>query len=636
MKTARWIPLSLVLAGCSQLSQSPSASRGVSLFDAKTFYDTVGVSGAGLSSDESKILYSSDASGVFNVYSQDLRGGQPVTLTSSASQATYSIGYFPNDDRVLYTADQGGNELNHIYVRNLDGTTQDLTPGDKLKAQFNGWAADDSGFLLTTNERDSRYFDLYKTNIGAGENYAKSLLYQNDQNFGIGQVSPDGRWLSLTKAINNADNDIYLADLRDSGAVPKKITPHEGNAIHSPEAFTADSKSLVYLSDRDSEYARAWRYDLATGKSEVVETQPWDITSITYSRDGSKRAMAVNVDGATHVTIVDTATGRGPSAGVLTRGQVRALAFSRSGKKVVFTSTADTSPADLYVMDTESNQCTRLTKNLNPAIDESMLVSSEVVRFPSFDRLEIPAILYKPPAASKTNKVPAVLWIHGGPGGQTVVGYSADIQFLVNHGYAVLGVNNRGSAGYGKTFYHLDDHRHGDVDLKDCVWGRKYLETLDWIDPKKIGIVGGSYGGYMVAAALAFEPEAFEAGIDIFGVTNWVRTLKSIPAWWEQQRQSLYAELGDPAVEEAALHDKSPLFFADRIRRPLLVVQGKNDPRVLEVESREIVEAVKKNGVPCEYLLFDDEGHGFRNKKNRIAAAEAYVKFLDRYLRGQK
>jgi dipeptidyl aminopeptidase/acylaminoacyl peptidase len=636
MKTARWISLSLVLGGCSQLSQSPSASHGVALFDAKTFYDTVGVSGASLSSDEAQALYSSDASGVFNVYSQDLRGGAPVRLTSSPTQATYAIGYFPKDNRVLYTADQGGNELNHIYVRNLDGKAEDLTPGTNLKAQFNGWAADDTGFYSTTNERDSRYFDLYKTNIGAGENYARSLLYKNDQNFGIGQVSLDGRWLTVTKSINNADNDIYLADLADAAAVPKKITPHEGNAIHSPEAFAADSKSLVYLSDRDSEYQRAWRYDLATGKSEVIETRPWDITSITYSRDGKKRAMAVNADGATQVSIVDTATGKGPKAEVLDRGQVRSLAFSRSGKKVVFTSTADTSPADVYVMDTESGQCTRLTKNLNPAIDESMLVSSEVVRFPSFDRLEIPAILYKPAAASKTNKAPAVLWIHGGPGGQTVVGYSADIQFLVNHGYAVLGVNNRGSSGYGKTFNHLDDHRHGDVDLKDCVWGRKYLETLDWIDPKKIGIVGGSYGGYMVAAALAFEPEAFEAGIDIFGVTNWVRTLKSIPAWWEQQRQSLYAELGDPAVEEAALHDKSPLFFADRIRRPLLVVQGKNDPRVLEVESREIVEAVKKNGVPCEYLLFDDEGHGFRNKKNRIAAAEAYVKFLDRYLRGVK
>ena len=181
----------------------------------------------------------------------------------------------------------------------------------------------------------------------------------------------------------------------------------------------------------------------------------------------------------------------------------------------------------------------------------------------------------------------------------------------------------------------MDDKRHGEEDLQDVVWGRKYLESLDWVDGDKVGIIGGSYGGYMVAAALAFEPEAFDVGIDIFGVTNWVRTLKSIPPWWESFKEALYDEMGDPATDEERHHRISPLFHASNIVKPLLVVQGANDPRVLQAESDELVAAVQKNEVPVEYIVFPDEGHGFRKRENRITASEAYVKFLNRYLKNK-
>ena len=245
-------------------------------------------------------------------------------------------------------------------------------------------------------------------------------------------------------------------------------------------------------------------------------------------------------------------------------------------------------------------------------------------------------MLYRPHSASADNPVPALVWVHGGPGGQSRKGYRAIIQHLVNHGYAVLAVNNRGSSGYGKTFYHMDDKKHGDVDLKDCVWGRRYLESLDWIDGSKVGIIGGSYGGYMVAAALTFEPDAFDVGIDVFGVTNWLRTLSNIPPWWESFKESLYDELGDPATDEERLHRISPLFHASNITKPLLVVQGANDPRVLQVESDEIVEAVRNNDVPVEYVIFPDEGHGFKSKANRITASDKYVEFLGIHLKGQE
>jgi dipeptidyl aminopeptidase/acylaminoacyl peptidase len=246
--------------------------------------------------------------------------------------------------------------------------------------------------------------------------------------------------------------------------------------------------------------------------------------------------------------------------------------------------------------------------------------------------LQIPGILYRPHGASASAPVPAIVLVHGGPGGQSRRGYSSMVQHLVNHGYAVYAINNRGSSGYGKTFYHLDDKRHGDADLRDVTAARDWLAGQDWISDR-VAVMGGSYGGYMTAAALAFHPEVFDVGINIFGVTNWTRTLESIPAWWGAQRIALFDEMGDPATDAVRHRAISPLFHASNIRRPLLVVQGANDPRVLQVESDELVAAVRANDVPVDYVLFPDEGHGFLRRENNITASEAYVRFLDTHLR---
>ena len=263
-----------------------------------------------------------------------------------------------------------------------------------------------------------------------------------------------------------------------------------------------------------------------------------------------------------------------------------------------------------------------------------MVVDSQVVRFESFDKMVIPNILWKPHQATADAKAPALVWVHGGPGGQTTRAHSATIQYLVNHGYVVLGINNRGSSGYGKTFFAADDGKHGREPLWDTIEAKKYLQSLDYVDPDRIGIMGGSYGGYMTLAALAFQPEEFKVGVDIFGVSNWLRTLESIPPYWESFREALYQEVGNPTTQREFLIETSPLFHADNITKPLMVLQGKNDPRVIQSESDDIVAAVKKNGVPVEYVVFDDEGHGFSKKPNQIKGYGAMLQFLDRYLKG--
>jgi dipeptidyl aminopeptidase/acylaminoacyl peptidase len=195
-------------------------------------------------------------------------------------------------------------------------------------------------------------------------------------------------------------------------------------------------------------------------------------------------------------------------------------------------------------------------------------------------------------------------------------------------------VNNRVSGGYGKTFFLADDQKHGREPLWDCVEAKNYLKTFGYVDEKKIGIMGGSYGGYMVLAALAFKPDEFSAGVDLFGISNWIRTLQSIPPYWEAERKSLYTEIGDPNTQVDMLREISPLFHADKITKPLLVLQGKNDPRVIKPESDEIVDAIKKKNGVIEYVVFDNEGHGFTKKANEIHAYKSILDFLDKYLKG--
>lgn len=617
-------------AAAEQPARPPAPAprpAGVKQYDAATLFKNVGVVPAGFSHDGSRALVSMDSPGVYNLYAIATAGGEPQRLTTS-SESQYAVGYFPADDRVLYEQDTGGNELDHLYV--LDGQqVKDLTPGDRTKATFLRFSGDGAWFWAVTNERDPKAFDVYRY---AAKDYRRELVFTNKEAWSIGDVSRDGRWLALGKERTNADSDIFLLDLKKPRAAPRLITAHRGDVENHVLRFAPSSKSLWYSTDGSGEFTQAWSYCLATGKARAEITAGWDVVFVAFSETGRYRVSATNEDAKTVLHVLDTTTGKDVAMPALPSADITGVVFSRDETKMGFLLTSDRTPRDLWVLDVGGSP-RQLTHALNPAIDPGDLVDSQVVRYPSSDGLAIPAILYRPRDASPAHKVPAVVLVHGGPGGQSRRGYSAMIQHLVNHGYAILAVNNRGSSGYGKKFFHMDDRKHGDVDLKDVVAARPYLASLDWIDGSRVAIMGGSYGGYMVGAALAFAPDAFDAGIDIFGVMNWVRTLESIPPWWASFREALYAEMGDPATDKPRLQAISPLFHAEQIKKPLLVVQGKNDPRVLKVESDEIVAAVKNSGVPVEYLVFDDEGHGFQKQKNLIAAQEAYLKFLDTYLR---
>jgi len=579
------------------------------------------------SPDGRSILISSDETGVFNGYALPVAGGAPQPLTNSTTTATFAISYFPTDARVLVTTDGGGDELNHVYVRETDGSLRDLTPGENLKAGFLDWSADGKTFYLTSNARDPAAFDVIAYDATT---YKTRMVFQND-GFFPDAISADGRWLALSKNLSSARTDLYLVDLQ-AGSAPRLITP-EGNVSHNVYDFTPDSTSLIYGTDQFGEFTQARRLVLATGDTAPLIEAEWDVSNVAFSPSGRYRVSSLNADGSTEVTILDTTTNQPVQVTGIPDGDVGGVRFNPVEDRIAFTVLSDTSPSDIFTASLSDGIATRLTTALNPAIDEDVLIEATVVRYPAEGGVMIPSILYRPAGASAANPAPAIVLVHGGPGGQTRRGYSATVQHLVNHGYAVLGANNRGSSGYGKTFFHMDDKAHGEADLRDIVAGGQWLRDQDWVADDQVAVMGGSYGGYMTAAALAFHPTAFEAGVNIFGVTNWVRTLESIPAWWGANRIALFDEMGDPATDAERHRRISPLFHANLIQRPMLVVQGANDPRVLQVESDELVAAIRASDVPVEYVLFPNEGHGFQRRDNRITAQEAYLKFLDQYVR---
>tara|TARA_R110002124_G_scaffold5301_1_gene33175 strand:+ start:192165 stop:194114 length:1950 start_codon:yes stop_codon:yes gene_type:complete len=592
------------------------------------FMDNENAFANGFSADKSKVLITSNRSGIYNMYTTPATGGELKPVTASDSASIFGISYFPEDDRILYRMDGNGDEIYKIFMMDGDKVTR-LTPETNVRALFRGWAKDGKSFFYGSNERDSKYMDHYEMDIS---DFSSKMIYKNEDGMDFGGMSEDRKYVALIKPVNTNDVDLFILNTETN----ERTKVNDNLSNNSPQDFSPDGKSFYFTTDDGGEFSYVMKYDLENGTKEKIMEKDWDINGFYFTRNGKYRVTFTNADAANELEVVEVASGENVTFPTFENKKINSVSFSRDESMAILSVGGSHTPTDSYAYDLSTKEQYRLTDNLNDEIDGDHLVSAEVIRYESFDGLEIPAIYYVPKQASVTNKVPALVWVHGGPGGQSRQGFNSTIQYLVNHGYAILAVNNRGSSGYGKTFFKMDDQNHGDKDLKDCIAGKDWLAQQDVIDGEKIGILGGSYGGYMTMAALTYAPEEFDVGVNIFGVTNWLRTLKSIPPWWESFKEALYTEMGDPnTADSVRLRAISPLFHTQNVTKPLIVLQGAQDPRVLKVESDEIVEGVKKNGVPVEYVLFEDEGHGFVKKENQIKAYSSILKFLDKYLKGE-
>ncbi|QBA65634.1 S9 family peptidase [Muriicola soli] len=620
----------VILWNCKQTEETDSIAENLKTYTIEQMMDNENVGGGSFSPDLSKLLVTSNRSGIYNMYTVAVEGGPFQAVTESDSSSIFSISYFPEDERKLFRMDNNGDEIYHIYLMEEDGSHMDLTPYEGARSLFYRWAKDDKGFFFGSNKRDNRYIDLYKMDLAT---LIPKLVYQNDEGYNLEAISNNEKHLALSKSINTNDSDLFLFNM-ETGTLTKI---NENQSANSAQDFTSDSSRFLYTTDDGGEFSYLMQYNIAEGTREKVMERDWDISGSYFTETGKYRVTYINEDAKNTIEVEEVETGEMMSLPDLENMDITSVAFSDDDSLMRFYAGGSHTPSNLYVYNIQTGEQWKLTDVLNDEIQPQDLVQAEVIRYQSFDGLEIPAIYYKPHQASENNKVPALVWVHGGPGGQSRQNFNSFLQYLVNHGYAVLAVNNRGSSGYGKTFYQMDDLNHGDKDLKDCVEGKNWLASQPEIDAEKIGILGGSYGGYMTMAALTYTPEEFAVGVNLFGVTNWIRTLRSIPPWWESFKDALYKELGDPNSQDSLrLRAISPLFHTDKVTKPLIVLQGSKDPRVLQVESDEIVAGVRKNGVPVEYVLFEDEGHGFVKKENQITAYSKILEFLDVYLKEDK
>lgn len=631
MLLALWL---LLLAGC-QNSNFPTATSAPSpellrQYSIQQFLENTSFSENSFSPDGSKILVSSDQNGIDNAVAIDRETGNHIALTSSSDNSIKVVSYFPADERFLFLADQGGNELDHLYVQELDGTQVDLTPGKGHQVRFLGWAADGSSLFMATNERDPRHYDIFEVLL---EDYSRRLIYSDTESLELLQISPDKRYIAFARIRARHDIELLVYDLNLSQM--RSVTAASAASENHFQAFSHDGAHIYYTTNRDSEFSYLVRKRLAGDREEVIYRTNWDVTFTRPSPRGSYLVIGVNRDAHTRVEILRTENLHPVSIAPLSGLNLDSVSFSADERYMAFYRHSSRSPQNLYSFDFVSGDLTQLTQSLNPAIDENQLVEAELVRFRAPDGLEIPGLLYKPRWATASNKVPAMVWVHGGPGGQSRAIYHPLIQYLVNHGYAVYAINNRGSSGYGRQFFMADDRGHGRADLDDCVASKSMLVDTGYIDPRRIGIIGTSYGGYLAMAALSFRPEEFSLGVNIFGFSNWIQTLQSMPPWWQPIREALYAEIGHPERDSAYLRSISPLFYADQIVKPVMLLQGTNDPRVLRSETSAMVAAIRNQGTPVEYLEFEDEGHSLRHKESQRVAYAAILNYLDRYLQPQ-
>jgi len=542
---------------------------------------------------------------------------------------------------LLYTRDTGGNEKQQLFLLSEDGSPDaNLTQGfEDVTHAFGAWAkdggaADGAAIYFAANRRNRALFDFYKQPLD-GE---AVLVWQNDAPGYLANVdiAPDGQRAVVVRTSSSFSHTLLEIDLTNGTA--RQLLASEDAVRFTTAHYAADGRALYIITDLDGDFLYIARLDLDTGALERLIAPEWDCDALALSPDGRSLAYTVNVEGTHHIHLYDLATGATRDAPGIAElaGVVRGdqLVFSPDGSRLAFAFTSATRAADIYVWDLTEDAVYPVTRSSHGGLATESFVAPELIRYPTFDAdadgapRTIPAWFFKPRTETDA-PVPAVVVVHGGPESQYQPVFTFFVQYLVHNGYAVLAPNVRGSTGYGKAYSHLDDVEKRMDSVADLAHAAHWLEARPDIDGERIVVYGGSYGGFMVLAALTAYPELWAAGVDVVGISNFVTFLENTSAYRRTHRE---AEYGSLARDRAFMESIAPIRHVDNIVAPLFVVHGANDPRVPLSEAEQLVAALQARDVPVEFLVFDDEGHGVVKLKNKLVMYPAVVAFLDKHL----
>jgi dipeptidyl aminopeptidase/acylaminoacyl peptidase len=583
------------------------------------------------SPDGESIAYSTNTSGQFNLWRQPSGGGYPRQLTLSPSQSVRNLQWSPDGTTILYTADEHGNEFYRPFTISSSGGLPQAVASEPDVQHFladgSAWSPDGRSIAYAANDREPTDQDVLVRDLETG---ATHRLLAGDANYFAASWSPDGQWLTAVKFNGNTDSEVFV--LSRDGETERMVTPHEGRVEYYPGPWKPDSSGFYLLTNEGHEFTRLALFDLATNTYSWDITADWDIEHLAAASDGSLLVWSINEDGYSRLYARDDRTREPVELPALPSGVIQVLTVSANGARIAVLLARATHPPEVYVIDVAAQTATRITDGALGGIDEHDLVEPELVRFSTFDEKQIPAFLYRPHG---DGPFPAILSIHGGPEAQErpSYNYAGLYQYLLSQGIAILATNIRGSSGYGKSYQRLIHRDFGGDDLKDWDAAAKYLQSIPWVDGNRLGVYGGSYGGFATLSCVSRLPDYWSAAVDIVGPSNLVTFAKAVPPTW---RRWMAEWVGDPETEVDFLMERSPITYVDQITAPLFVIQGANDPRVVKAESDQIVERLRARGVDVRYDVYDDEGHGFTKRENELKAYRDTAEFFIRHLVGER
>ena len=580
------------------------------------------------SPDGSRLAFVSNLSGQPLVWTVPSAGGYPELVTP-LEDPVGQVRWSPAGPLLAFTVAPGGGMNEQVWVARPDGTgLRLLTAGGRETNRLSGFTRDASRLLVASNERRGATIDAYLLDPLTGEPTARTNA---PGSHAYTDVSCDGRFALLSRLMQRGDNDLLLVDLETGAEL--LLTPHERPASFGGGVFSPDGRTVWLSTNAGRDLFAFARVRLAPGGRpgpvEVVASRDdAELSAFAVDDAGLTAALVWNVAGRSELAFVDLATGRSRPGPALPSEIASGLAFSPDGTKLAMVLSGSTAPLDVWILERARGALRQVTRSPRAGVDPASLVKPSLVRFPARDGLPLSGWLYRAPGASGPG--PLVLSFHGGPEAQERPAFRSDYQALVSQGISVLAPNVRGSSGFGKRFVNLDNGalRRGAVeDIAACV---DYAVKAGVADPKRIGIMGGSYGGYMTMAGLAEYPELFAAGANLFGIVNFATFFRHTEPWMAAISKTEY---GDPDAQAEMLASLSPIHRLDRVKAPTLVLHGANDTNCPVVEAEQVVGHLKGRGVPVRYVLFPDEGHGWRKTPNRVRSTVEVTRWFVRHLK---